>query len=133
MRPNPSEVRPARVVLDHPDQASLLGLLMRRMLAARASDPRAAKMIGRMDGDVRITAGEMTVGLRFEPACIRIVDGSAAPRAWVKGDVATLLQLVSGRFDLRRLLAGRLRAGGDPRMLLRLWALLRAGANEEAS
>jgi hypothetical protein len=116
-----------RIVLDAPNQASLLALLVGRMLAARVDDPRAAARIARMRGDVRLTAGEMTVGIRFEPGQVRIVDDPPPhPAAWVRGDVATLLALIAGHVDMRRLLAGRLRGGGDPRLLVQLWRVLRA-------
>ena len=114
------------VHLEDPEHASLLALLMRRMLDARLAEPHSARRIARMRGDVRLVAGGMTLGLRFEQGRVAVVRTVEHARAWVEGDVATLLRLVAGGLPLRRVLAGRLKVGGDPRLLFRLWAVLRA-------
>jgi hypothetical protein len=116
-----------RVVLPDPEHASLLALLVHRLLTARVGDPRSARTIARMRGEARLSAGRMTVGLAFEPGRIVVrPEPAAQPRAWVQGDVTTLLRCVATGLDLRSVIHGRLKVGGDPRMLLRLWTLLRA-------
>ncbi len=116
-----------RVVVEHPSEICLLGLLMRDMLAAGLRDPKAYEGVRSLVGDVRVQAGEMVVTLRFGEGRVRLLEGSdGAPRAAVRGTMAALLAVARGSGLLGPLLSGALGVGGNPFVLLRIMPLLRA-------
>lgn len=117
------------VVVEHPSELSLLGLLMRDMLTAGMAQEGAVDRVRSLWGDVRVQAGDMIVTLRFERGQVRIVEGgSPAPRASVRGTMAGLLVVARGGSLLSPLLSGAVKVGGNPFVLLRILPLLRASS-----
>lgn len=117
----------ARVVVDQPEEMNLLGLLMRGLLAANLADDRLHAKACRMAGDVLVRAGRMAVTLRFGDGRITIVRGDAgASRARVSGGMTDLLGVVAEGRMVWPFLAGRLKIGGNPFVLLGMLPLIKA-------
>ena len=120
-------VAQARVVVDHPEEMNLLGLLMRGLLAANLADERLYAKARGMSGDVLVCAGRMAVTLRFGEGRITIVRGDAgASRARVSGGMKDLLGVVAEGRMVAPFLAGRLKIGGNPFVLLGMLPLIKA-------
>jgi hypothetical protein len=117
----------ARVVVDQPEGMNLLGLLMRGLLAVNLADDRLWAKARGMSGDVLVTAGRMAVTIRFGDGRVTIVRGDAgASRARVSGGMKDLLGVVAEGRMVGPFLAGRLRIGGNPFVLLGMLPLIKA-------
>jgi hypothetical protein len=117
----------AGVTVDRPESMNLLGLLMRGLLEENLRVPANARAAARMRGEVAVEAGGMEVTLRFADGGITVLPGaSGRPRARVRGGMQDLLSMVTGGGLVGPVLAGRVRIGGNPFVLLRMLPLIRA-------
>ena len=115
------------VRIPDPEHMNLMGLLMRGLLESSLIDPRVNAGARKLHGDVRIVAGTMVVILRFTGDEILLVcDEDKKPRATVRGDMKSLLEVVAGEKLLRPVLTRKVRASGNLLMLLRILPLIRA-------
>ncbi|MBZ0271813.1 hypothetical protein K8I61_07230 [bacterium] len=123
---DPAPTVAERVVIERPEHMSLLGLLMRDLLAANMANARKFKRARKLAGDVLVKAGEMVVTLRFADGRITIFDGDRGESvARVAGNMPGLLAVVTGNGLVRRALPG-VRPGGNLLFLLRMLPLIRA-------
>jgi len=119
------------VVIVQPERMNLLGLMLSGLLQRRLLDAKTARLARRLSGDVSIDASGMRVTLRFEPNRIEITRApSSRPRARISGTLTALLGAALAENRVRSVLGGRLRAGGDPLFLWRMFSLMRAREHE---
>ena len=110
------------VVVERPESMNLLGLFMKSALESRAD--RLERL--RPRGDIGLTAGEMSVTLRFAPERVVVAKGiSGEPRARLSGTLESLVQIARG--NPRPLLARRARLSGSPLAALPLAWVFRKG------
>jgi len=120
-------IEQARVVVDQPETMNLLGLLMKGLLARNLADDGLFHRARAMKTDVLVQAGEMKVSLRLGEGGITIIRGDTGRSgASVAGDMKTLLDVVAEGKMIAPFLAGRLRIGGNPLVLLRMLPMIRA-------
>ena len=114
-------------ILEDPRRMNLLGLLMHGLIESNLRDPAVAAAVGRIRGDVFVQAGDMGVTLRFGGGVVSIQRGdSGRSIARVRGGMQDLLGMVTGAGLVGPVLAGRVRIGGNPFVLLRILPLIRA-------
>jgi hypothetical protein len=110
------------VVLERADEMPLAGLFLHAALEAR----REALARAGARGDLAITAGGMSVTLRFEPSRVAVVPGvEGRPRAHLKGSLEALIEIARGRFA-SPVLKRRVRISGNPAALLPLAKVFRS-------
>ena len=120
-------IEQTRVVVDSPETMNLLGLLMRGLLAANMRDEGVYAKARGIKGDVLVGAGGMQVTLRFGDGRVTIIRGDAgASRARVGGGMKALLEVVTEGKMVGPFLAGRIKIGGNPFVLLSMLPLIRA-------
>ncbi len=93
---------------------NLLGLLMEGLIRHNLAGRLRRRLAARMRGDLRVQAGNMVVTLRLQRGRITILSGARpGARAWVKGSLGDMLDLLT----LTRLVAPiawrRVRFGGN--------------------
>jgi hypothetical protein len=121
--------RAERAVLENAERQSLLGLLVHSVIAANLADDGVARRVAGLTGEVEVAAGDMTITLDFRDGRVAVRPGPAqAPRARVRGDMAALLGVVLGGGLVGPFLAGAIRIGGNPFVLLKLLPLLKKPA-----
>jgi hypothetical protein len=114
-----------RVVVDQPETQSLLGLLMRNILADNMADDTKYARVRDLVADIQVQASDMVVTLRFAGGTLTIVKGpSEKPRARVRGGLGAFLRVATGGGVIGPVLAGEIAIGGNPFVLLRLLPLL---------
>lgn len=116
------------VRVENPERMNLMGLLMRGLLESSLRTARGAKAARRLRGDVCVHAGTMGVTLSFTESEIVLRSGETGkPRAYVRGEMKPLLEVVAGGPLIGPVLRGKVRVGGNLLMLLRLLPLIRPG------
>jgi hypothetical protein len=114
------------VELHDPEHMNLLGLLTRGLLESRLANDRLRTRISRLKGDVLLSAGTMSITLRFgDGRVVLLSEPGRPPRSTVRGEVKPLLEMVTGGGLLGHLLSRRVRIGGCPLLLLRILPLFR--------
>lgn len=114
------------VEIDEPARANLMVLLMRGILERNLQDPDKAARASRLRGDIRVKAGRMTATLSFHGGGIILYSGvrERRPRAGVRGDMVTLLAVVTGQGVVGPFLRGRVGISGNPFVLLGVLPLI---------
>lgn len=113
------------VRIPNPEHMNLMGLLMRGLLEGAVKIPSVNARARSLRGDVLIIAGTMAVRLRFTGDEILLVpDEDKKPRATVRGDLKSLLEVVAGEGLLRPVLTRKVKASGNLLMLLKLLPLI---------
>jgi len=114
-------------LIENPEGASLMALLMGDMIERSLQDPAVREGVRSLRGDVEVRAGRMVVTLRFARSGVSIVTGpSERPRARVEGTLVALLGVALGAGVIGPFLAGAIKVGGNPFVLLRVLPLIRA-------
>ena len=117
----------ARVELVDPESMNLLGLLMKGLLERNMAKHAIRSKVESLRGDIAVTAGKMTVTLRFKEGGLTILrDAPESPLAWVRGGMTSLLGLVTGNGMIFPVLTGKIRFGGNPFVLLQMLPLIQS-------
>jgi hypothetical protein len=115
----------AGVVIDDPERMHLLGLLMQGLLAESLAAPGRARIAAHLSGDLRAQAGRMVATLRFDRGRVTILAGKRPrPKAWVKGTMAGMLDLITVTDPVRPLATRAVTFGGNLFWLLAALPLL---------
>jgi hypothetical protein len=114
------------VEIDAPARANLMVLLMHGILERNLQIPDKAARARRLRGDIRVKAGRMTATLSFHGGGVILYSGvrERRPRASVRGDMVTLLGVVTGHGVVVPFLRGRVGIGGNPFVLLSVLPLI---------
>ena len=117
-----------RVIVDHPEQMNLLGLLLRGYLEQRLEDPGLARRAQRLRGSFGVQAGAMAITLTFSTQGVTISRNLApGTRARIVGPLGEMVRLVTAGGSVAALgavIAGRVSIGGNPLALLGLLPLM---------
>jgi hypothetical protein len=119
---------PEQVKLDIVDRErmSLLGLMLGGVLADNLARPEGAALARKLSGALGVTAGKMSVTLRFDRGPVTVVRGlEDRLRARVRGSLDGLLQVSLGRGPVRSFLAGEVSFRGSPFFVLKVLPLMR--------
>ncbi len=123
-----------RVIVDQPEMQNLLALLLRNILEANMADDAKYSKVSKLEGDVQVQAGQMVVTMRFGDGRLTLVKGpSESPRASVRGDMGSFLEIARGGGVVVPFLSGAVSIGGNPFVLLKLMPLLKVPEGEVAS
>ena len=116
-----------RVSVDQPETMNILGLLMKGLLALNMEDEAKYARACKLKGDILVTAGAMSVTLRFADNKLTIIRGATEkPKAKVAGTMGALLGVVTGEGMVLPFLAGKLKIGGNPFTLLKMLPLIQS-------
>jgi len=114
------------VRVEDPERMNLMGLLMRGLLETSLKSAAGQRAARKLRGDVRVNAGTMGVTLSFTENEIVLRGGeSGKPRAYVRGEMKPLLEMVAGGSLVGPVLRRKVKVGGNLLMLLRLLPLIR--------
>ena len=112
---------------------NLLGLMLGGVITRNLERPEAAAAARKLAGTLAVTAGKMSITLRFDRGPITLTRGAAArARARIKGSLDGLLQVSLGRGPIRSFLAGELSLKGSPFFALKTLPLMRAQPRDPA-
>jgi hypothetical protein len=115
-----------KLIVENREEMSLLGLMLGGVLERSLERPDCARRARRLKGDLGVTAGKMSISLRFDRGEIRLVRGlPERPRARVRGSLDSLLQVSLGRGAVRAFLAGEVSFRGNPLFVLSVLPLMR--------
>lgn len=115
------------VEIVHPDEMSLLGLMIGRMIERNLADNKIASKIRGVRGKIGITAGRMTITLEFDRGTVRILGGAHGPfRAAIRGSLGELLKIAVGGSPVLSYLRGKIRMKGNPLLALKVMPLVRS-------
>jgi len=115
------------VRLRDPENMNLLGLLLGGFFENRLRDPKLARRVKRLSGELCLHAGPLWATLRFDGQGVEIARGpSEGARASVEGEMSTLLAVVTGGQMVWPVLSRQLRIGGDLLFLAQLLPVLAA-------
>ena len=116
----------ARVTLEQPEKMCLLGLLLRALLEDNLAGPRGQARARKIAGDIEVSAGGMTITLRFAEGRLTVRQGGCdEARARVRGSLPALLAVARGGGVVGPFLRRKIRIGGNPFLMLRMLPLLR--------
>jgi hypothetical protein len=116
------------VVMDDPERANLLELMLQSVLRRRLTDPRTIAHARALAGSVVVEAGEMRARLVFGSGQITITRGDdRGGAARVRGTLPAVIAAALGQQRVANVLRGRLRVNGHPRVLWHLLRLLQGG------
>jgi len=116
-----------RVTLVEPERLHLAGHMVAGLLRRNVADPRCAAKAAKVRGTVAVDAGGMKLCLEFGENEVRVRAGEAErPRARISAPLDALLGVALGRGVVGAFLRGRVKAAGNPLVLLRLLGLMRA-------
>jgi len=103
-----------------------MALLMQGILERNLKVPAKAAKASRLRGDIRVKAGRMTATLSFHGGGVILYSGERErrPRASVRGDMVSLLGVVTGGGVVGPFLRGRIGIGGNPFVLLGVLPLI---------
>jgi hypothetical protein len=108
------------------ERMSLLGLMLGGLLADNLALPEGAARARKLSGSLGVTAGKMSVTLRFDRGPVTVVRGlEDRLRARVRGSLDGLLQVSLGRGPVRSFLAGEVSFRGSPFFVLKVLPLMR--------
>lgn len=106
---------------------NLLGLLLAQVIGRNLATETGARRSRALRGAVGVTAGKMSITLRFGNGPLTMARGlDGRLDAAVRGGLDGLLQVSLGRSVVGAFLGGAVRFSGNPLLLLRLVPLLRA-------
>jgi hypothetical protein len=124
---------PALTIIDR-EQMSLLGLMLGGVLARNLSRPAGRAAAAKLSGALGVTAGRMSVTLRFDRGPVTLSRGlDDGLRARVRGSLDGLLQVSLGRGPVRSFLAGEVSFKGNPFFVLKVLPLMRVPPGEEGA
>lgn len=113
------------VTIHDPPTMNLLGLLLGSIIQRNLSDEDKRRRFQKLAADIVVQAGEMSVALRFDRGRLVITrEAVDRPGARVRGTLDELMKLSLGGGIVGPWLAGRLKTGGNPFLLLKLRPLL---------
>lgn len=108
------------------ERMSLLGLMLGGLIARNLELPEGRAAARRLSGALGITAGKMSVTLRFDRESVTLTRGlTERTRARVRGSLDGLLQVSLGRGPVRSFLAGEVSFRGNPLFALKVLPLMR--------
>ena len=110
-----------QVQVEDIDEMNLLGLFMKAALEDRVHAVESAGL----NGDIALSAGEMSVTMSFSPERVVIRKGMERPRAHLKGSLEDVIALGRGKVA-SRVLTGRVRVSGNPVAALPLAKVFRS-------
>jgi hypothetical protein len=115
------------VTIEDPPRMNLLGLILASVLERNLRDEAKRRRCEKLAGNVVVTAGEMTITLKFEGGGVSVARGASEPaRAQVRGSLDALMDLSLGGGMVGPWLAGRLKTRGSLLMLLKMRPLIQA-------
>ncbi len=113
------------VRLRDPENTNVLGLLMSGLLTSMLKDESRLARAKSLSGDVWMRAGPMWATLSFDGDGVEVVSGKTESRkASVEGEMDTLLGVVTGAGMVGPFLAGKIKIGGNPFVLLKMLPLI---------
>lgn len=113
------------VIFHEPERMNLIGYFLRDILRRNLSSEKSQKIAQNLRGAFLICASGMEVTLLFTGEDIEIHQGSAGKiNARVKGDLNTLLDVVSGANYLLFLSKGKIKVSGNIFKFLKALKLL---------
>lgn len=114
------------------EQMSLLGLMLGGVLANNLSRAEGEALASNLEGSLGITAGKMSVTIRFDRGPVTIVSGLRdGLRARVRGSMDGLLQVSLGRGPVRSFLTGEVSFKGNPFFALKVLPLIRVNRTRQ--
>jgi hypothetical protein len=118
---------PVKLDIVDKDQMSLLGLMLGGVIGDNLSRPEGEALARKLKGALGVTAGRMSVTLRFDRGPVTMVRGlDQKLRSRVRGSLDGLLQVSLGRGAVRSFLAGEVSFKGSPLFALKALPLMRA-------
>lgn len=115
-----------------PPRMSLLGLMLGGVLARNLAQPEGRAAARKLNGALGVTAGKMSVTLRFDRGAVTLTRGlENRLKARVRGSLDGLLQVSLGRGPVRSFLAGEVSFKGNPFFVLKVLPLMRVPADGE--
>ncbi len=115
------------VRLKDPENTNVLGLLMGGLLTSMLQDEARLAKARSLSGDVWMRAGPMWATLSFDGNGVEVISGKTeSRRASVEGEMGTLVGVVTGKGMVGPFLAGKIKIGGNPFMLLKMLPLIMA-------
>ena len=119
----------SQLIIEDRERMNLLGLMLGGVIARNLAHPEVAALARKLSGSLAVTAGKMTITLRFDRGPVTVIRGAAdRPRARIKGSLDGLLQVSLGRGPIRSFLAGELSFKGSPFFALKTLPLMRVRA-----
>lgn len=116
-----------QLTIEDIERMNLLGLMLGGVIARNLAQPAGAAAARKLHGSLAVTAGKMSITLRFDRGPITLTRGAAErTRARIKGSLDGLLQVSLGRGPIRAFLAGELSFRGSPLFALKTLPLMRA-------
>jgi hypothetical protein len=116
------------------DRMSLLGLMLGGVLARNLERPEVSAAAAKLNGDLGVTAGKMSVTLSFDRGRVTVTRGLGDRlKARVRGSLDGLLQVSLGRGPVRSFLAGEVSFKGNPLFVLKALPLMRVERAGERS
>ena len=113
---------------------NLLGLMLGGVVASNLSSAKGASLASRLSGALGITAGKMSITLRFSNGEVTVSRGLETQlKSYVRGSLNSLLQISLGRSPISAFLAGDVSFKGNAFFLLKLVPLLRAPVVEKSN
>jgi hypothetical protein len=117
---------PVKLEIVDQERMSLLGLMLGGVLADNLALLEGAALARKLKGALGVTAGKMSVTLRFDRGPVSVVRGLEDQlRAQVRGSLDGLLQVSLGRGPVRSFLAGEVSFRGNPLFVLKVLPLMR--------
>lgn len=109
------------------DRMNLLGLMLGGVVESNLASPRGAALASRLSGALGITAGKMSITLRFKSGEVTVSRGlESSLTSQVRGSLNSLLEISLGRSPISAFLAGDVSFKGNPFFLFKLVPLLRS-------
>ena len=113
---------------------NLLGLMLGGVVASNLNSAKGASLASRLSGTLGITAGKMSITVRFADGEVLVSRGLQADlKSHVRGSLSSLLQISLGRSPISAFLAGDVSFTGNPLFLLKLVPLLRSTRIEKSN
>jgi hypothetical protein len=116
------------------DRMNLLGLMLGGVVASNLASTKGAALASRLSGALGITAGKMTITVKFAGDEVTVSRGlQAGLKSHVRGSLNSLLQISLGRSPVGAFLAGDISFTGSLFFLLKLVPLLRPPIAEKSN
>jgi len=118
------------VVLDNEAEMNLIGLILKGIIESNLENEVLARKVGRLSGDVAVTAGGMKVTLRFNKGELHIARGAPPKvRARISGGMGPFVEFALGRRRVRNIFRGRIKPRGNLFFLLKLLPLFKVASS----